>query len=333
MALDFFKRKGEIDISKSPDIPKKRKKTIERALVAGTFLLNTGCSSSQFTVGEEMEKWSSAISSSLKYDSIEKKTKDDLENIKKTKEFQLISETIQKQGLLIDPEDLAALFVRDKKDNAWKPMLKLSAWKSGTYSTGIRDPIRKLEEYGISVKEFGEAVIASNVLLSKMTGLVVTASLKPSDTFLAIQGVDPLGEAFNAGESTHDDHVGDVMDNQGKYIDILLRNACKDIPGGFSSLVPESKKELLKRIIAHEELHQLAFPSHISGNGRSLMNAELPPMRTEEIVYQGKKQYHIIWPSGIPILEQDPASIICRGGLFPLFKEDIMKERIKWTKK
>ena len=56
-------------------------------------------------------------------------------------------------------------------------------------------------------------------------------------------------------------------------------------------------------------------------------------MITEEITYQGKKQYHIVWPSGIPTLEQDPASIICRGGLFPLFKEGIIKERVRRIKK
>jgi hypothetical protein len=161
-----------------------------------------------------------------------------------------------------------------------------------------------------------------------MTGLTVIASLKPSDTFITIQAIEPLGEAFTGGESAHDDHVGDVIDNQGKYIDILLKNTLTDIPGGFSGLVRESRKELLGLIIAHEELHQLAFPGHIPGEMRSLMNTEIP-LTTEEIDYQGKKQRRLIWPLGKPALERDPASIICRGGIFPLFKDDIMKERME----
>ncbi|GEM_PF-2020455 len=332
MTFDFFNRGRETDKSQLLDVPKRKKKTIERALVAGTFLLNTGCSVSPLTVEQEAEKLSSSISVDKKYNFIEDKTIDDLENIKKTKEFQRINDTIQKQGLSIDPIDLAAIFVREKKDGAWKPMIKLSAWRSGTYTIGIQNPIKKLKEYGVSVEEFGEAVIASNALLSKITGLTVIASLKPADTFMTIQDVSPLGTAFSAGESTHDDHVGDVVDNQGKYIDILLKNIFKGIPGGFLSLLRESRKEVLELVIAHEELHQLAFPSHIPGKELSLMNAELS-MTTEEVTYQGKKQYRAIWPSGKPSLEQDPVSIICRGGLFPLFKEDIMKERIKSIKK
>jgi len=309
-----------------PETQKKKKKSLESALVAGTFLFNTGCSFSGLTIGQETEKLSSAAAAGIKYDFAEQKTNDDIEHIKKTKEFQRINETIQKQGLSIDPSDLAAIFVRERIDGVWKPMIKLSAWKGGTYSVGIRDPIQKLKEYGVDTDEFAEAIIASTNLLEKMTGLTVIASLKPSDTFMTVQGVEVLGEAFTGGESTHDDHVGDVVDNGGKYIDILLKNTLKDIPGGFSGLVRESRKELLGLVIAHEELHQLAFPGHIPGDARSLMNAKIP-LSTEEIEYQGKKQRRIIWPLGKPTLERDPASIICRGGIFPLFKEDIIKGR------
>lgn len=332
MAFDFFKRKGEIDTPKSPEMPKKSKKTIERALVAGTFLLNTGCSYSGLTVGQEAEKWSTVVSTDFKYDFVDNKTTENLEQIKKTKEFQRINDTIQRQGLSVDPLDLAAIFVHDKKDNAWKPMIKLSAWKSGTYTIGIVNPIRKLKEYGIGIEEFGEAIIATNRFLSEITGLTVVASLKPADTFMSIQGVKPLGEAFSVGESVHDDHVGDVVDNKGKYIDVLLKNAFKDIPGGFSSLIPESRKKVLKFVIGHEELHHLAFPSHIFGKNRSLMGAELP-IKTEEVMYQGKKQYRAILPPDWPTTEKDPMSIICRGGIFPLFKDDIMKGRIEKLKK
>lgn len=332
MAFDFFKRKGEIDTSKSPEMPKKRKKTIERALVAGTFLLNTGCSYSGLTVGQEMEKISTNISTRLKYDFVDNKTTENLEQIKKTKEFQRINDTIQKQGLSVDPLDLAAIFVYDKKDSTWRPMIKLSAWKSGTYTIGIVNPMRKLKEYGIGIEEFGEAIIATNRFLSEITGLTVIASLKSADTFMSIQGIESFGEAFFVGENVHDDHIGDVVDSKGKYINILLKDAFKDIPGGFSSLVPESRKEVLKLVIAHEELHLLAFPSHIFGKNRSLMGTELP-IETEEVTYQGKKQYRAILPSNWPTTEKDPMSIICRGGLFPLFKDDIMKGRIEKLKK
>lgn len=331
MVFDFFKKKEEVVAPAIPDAPKKKK--IERALVTGTFLLNTGCSFSGLTIGQEAERLVSAISADMNYSSPENKTVDQLEEIKKTPEFQRIHETIQKQGHSIDPIDLAAIFTFDKKSGIWKPMIKLSAWRSGDYKIGIRDPIKKLREYGIRTEDFAEAVIATNGLLSKMTGLTVTATLKPADTYMTIQRVEAWGAAAPAGDRAHDDRVGDVVDNQGKYIEILLKNILKDIPGGFSSLASESKKEILVFLIAHETLHHLAFPGHIPGNGRSLMNAAFPPMKTEEIIYQGKKQYRILWPFGKPTLEQDPASIICRTGLFSLFKEGILDERVKKTKK